>query len=68
MKRLDARIFGCVEQTEKFDKKGKPIVNNNELLGTLEVAQKKANVYSSNPKKFIGYVQVGDNDFLKIVK
>ena len=68
MKRLDAKIVGIVERKDKVDKKGNPIVNTNELLGVLEVSQRNANVYKANPSSFVGYVQVGDNDFLKIVK
>lgn len=68
MKRLNAKIVGFVEHKDKFDKKGNPIKNANELIGVLEVSQRNANVYSANPKNFIGYVQVGDNDFLKIVR
>lgn len=68
MKRLDAKIVGIAERKDKVDKKGNPIVNTNELLGVLEVSQRNANVYKANPSSFIGYVQVGDNDFLKIVK
>lgn len=68
MNRKNPTFVGAVERTEKIDKAGNPIQNPSEVIGELEVAGRNVKVYKTNPQKFIGYIQIDNNSFLKIMK
>ena len=63
----DKKVIGYVVNKEKKDKNGNLILPPHEILGELEVSCRSVNVYEGNPQSFLYYVEVENEEFLKVV-